>query len=283
MKRIALVLGLTLLLFTVGCGDDLIEILAPDDLAPPLGLVSITGDEEITVVWWCSNFDSDLLGYKVYLAEGVTADSPPEEIPAAFAPIDSMEVSAPSAGQLSLTVGGLTNGTTYSFLVVAASDEWNEVSQPSNIITDTPRPETAASSTLTARQVDSSTSGMEMSDFSVVDCNDLDGSYNTTTGGDIMCERFDPGAGMRLWLDGINGAELQDLGFMSDLDGADVAPADGYNPTGHSVEALLGHVYAVKTADNRYAKVQVVSLDVNVGTVTVNAAYQAQDGNPDYK
>jgi len=283
MKTLVCALGLVALFFVGGCGDDITEILAPDDLAPPLGLTSITGDGEITLAWWASNYDDDLLGYKVYMAEGAFTASPPLEIPVGFAATDSMDVDGPSSGERSIIIDGLTNGTTYSFLVVAAADKWNEISQPSNVIEDTPRPQTAVSVNLIAKQVDDTTAGMEISDFTVVDCTSLDGNYSTTTNGDVMCEKFDPGAGVRLWLDGINGAELQDLGFMGNLDGSDVAPADGYNSTGHSVEALLGHVYAVKTADNHFAKVRVVNLDVTAGTIALAAAFQTQTNNPDYK
>lgn len=282
MKTLVMILALIAALALAGCGDDITNILAPDDLTPPLGLNSITGDGDVTLVWWTSNFDSNLLGYKVYFAEGSLASDPVEGIPVGFTAIDSFEVVSPAAGQEFLTINGLTNGTTYSFLVVAAKDEWNNISHTSNVIAETPRPETAVAAVITSRQDDATTAGFELSDFTVVDCTDLV-DYTTTTGGDIMAEAFNPGAGHRLWLDGINGAEIQDIGFMSDWDNADVAPSGGYAEPGHSVEALFGHVYAVKTADDRYAKVQITGLDIEAETVTFKAAYQMQVGNPDYK
>jgi hypothetical protein len=283
MKHAIIISLVALLPLVMGCGDDITEILEPEDLAPPLGLYSITGDQEVTLAWWCSNFEDDLLGYKIYWREGGTAQDPQSTLPASFAAVDSFEVSAPSRGILSRTIAGLQNGTTYSFLVVAARDEWNEISVTSNIIVDAPRPETGVDATIEARQIDPSDAGYELSDFTVVDTSDLDGNYDTSTGGDIMAERFDPGAGSRLWLDGINGAVIQDIGYMQDWQDADVAPADGYVETGHSIEAILGHVYAIRTADNRYGKIQVTGLNVSGGTIDFKAAFQTQAGNPDYK
>jgi hypothetical protein len=283
MKKSTLMLAAFAMLTIAGCGDDVTNILEPDDLAPPLGLSSITGDEQVRLWWWCSNYDSNLLGYKIYMAETSAPGNPVQEIPAGFAAVDSLEVSAPSNTQRSIAITGLTNGTTYSFLVVAVKDEWNDISHTSNIVADTPRPETAAVARLHAKQVDEALAGFELSDFTIVDCTDLEGEYNTSTGGDIMAERFDPGAGNRLWLDGINGAQLQDIGYMGDWLDADVAPPDGYADTGHSVEALLGHVYAIRTADNHFAKIQVMGVNVADGYVEIKAAYQSQDGNTNYK
>ena len=48
MKTLLILLTLLAALALAGCGDDITEIIAPDDLAPPLGLTSITGDEAVT-------------------------------------------------------------------------------------------------------------------------------------------------------------------------------------------------------------------------------------------
>ncbi|MCI0494345.1 hypothetical protein L0Z72_05010 [candidate division KSB1 bacterium] len=87
-----------------------------------------------------------------------------------------------------------------------------------------------------------------------------------------------------MWLAGMNNGGLQDLGYMDNLDGADIAPASGYSQQGKSIAVLAGHVYAVKTGDNHFGKLIVT----NVGgapdyAVTFNAAYQSQSGNRNYK
>ncbi len=285
MKRLMVVLSTVLLFSAFGCGEDSLtpDVVEPDDLSPPLGLLSITGDGKVTLFWWCSNYGDDLDGYVIYKIEGSLGGDPGQDVPAGFTAVDSIEVAGPCSQQLSVDVDNLTNGTTYSFLVVAAKDDWDDVSHTSNIIEDTPRPEMTTTDRLYAKQVDAAQAGVEMDNFGVVDCTGLnDQTYDNALGGDAMCERFDIGAGTRMWLDGINGAEIQDIGYMADWDDADAAPADGYAATGHSVEAIMGHVYAIKTSDNNYAKIQVVDMNTDDGWIEVKAAYQPQVGNTEY-
>ncbi len=282
MKTIGSLILMLALLAIAGCDDDDTTVVEPGDLAPPLGLHSITGDEAVTLFWWCSNYDDDLVGFKVYSAEGELAGGSLQEVPAGFTLSDSLEVSAPCNSQVQMDVEGLTNGTTYTFLVVAAKGDWGDISHTSNLIEDTPRSESAVHTTLNAHQIDPTTAGYEVSTFERVDCSTLDQDYNTDSGlGDIMCERFDPGAGMRAWIDGINGAAVQDMGYMQDWDDADAAPTGGYASAGHSVEAILGHVYAIWTADDNYAKIQVTEIDEEGpdAWIRVKCAYQPQFGN----
>jgi hypothetical protein len=283
MKRFLPVLLFVAVLLS-GCSGDETTILNPEDLAPPLGLKSITGHQQVTLFWWCSNFE-DLDGYKVYSREGDHAGDPDDEIPVGFEVIDSVEVASPCGDQRSIVIAGLTNGTTYSFLVVAARDDWHEISNTSNIVADTPRPESAAEVRIYAKQVRPADGAIELSNFDVVDVTDLNtNDYSTADGeGDVMAERFNPGAGPRMWLDGINEGTIQDIGYMADWDDADKAPASGYAETGHSIEALMGHVYAVHTGENHYAKLQVTGIDVTEGWVEVKAAYQTAIGDIEYK
>jgi hypothetical protein len=290
MKNVLLVLGALAVLGFSGCNDDDVQVVEPSELVPPLGLYSITGDEQVILFWWCSNYGDDLVGFKIYQAEGAYSLEPREEVPAGFAVADSVVVDAPCGTLLQRTIGGLVNGTTYSFLVVAAKgDEWREISHTSNITGDTPRQESDAATeiVLYAKQENAEAAGFELSDFTVVDCSELDpGDYTTPLGlGDIMCEKFGivGGVGDRAWLDGINGAGVQCLGFMQDWNDADQAPLNGYADPGHSIEALMGHVYAIATGDGHYAKVQLLGIDDESAWVRIKAAYQPQWGNPEYK
>ncbi len=282
MRRLLLILGSVMMAALVGCGDDEVTTVEPEDLSPPLGLLSITGDGAVTLSWWCSNFEGELVGYVVYMYEGAMGGDPVQEVPVGFTAVDSVEWDGDCNGRVTRAIGGLTNGTTYSFLVVAAKDGWSDISHTSNIIEDTPRPETATTFTLYAKQVDATEAGFEMSPFGVVDCTGIDVNYDNAAGGDVMCERFNPGAGTRLWVDGINEAMIQDVGYLADWDDADMAPSAGYADTGHSVEALWGHVYAVKTPGNHYAKIQIMDMDVDAGWIEIKAAYQTQLDNRQY-
>jgi hypothetical protein len=286
MKTIFAVCGMLVMLFIGGCSEKE-EVVGPSELPPPLGLSSITGDEKVTLFWWCSNYEDDLNGYRIYYAEGEHEGDPVESIPEQFVQIDSIKVDAPCAGQHRVDIEELENGVTYSFLVVASMDDWSKTSHTSNIIEDTPRAESAGEDTIYAYQYDQTRAGFKLSDFSTVDCTGLDDNYDTPSGdGDIMCERFGLEAGMRAWIDGINKGEVQDIGFMSDWDDADEAPIDGYAESGHSIEVLMGHVYAVKTVrngDNYYAKIQVIDIDEDYNWIIFKAAYQPDPGNTQYK
>jgi hypothetical protein len=253
-------------------------------------LRSITGDREITLLWYTSNYESDLSGYEIYMVDSLySEDTAPAEIPSEFEKVSSHPKSSPCNTIQSRTISNLTNGTTHSFLVVAAKDNWGKISEPSNIINDTPRPETIASEydTIWASVLYKNKSGYELSDFSVTDMTDIHTSdYHTDDGeGDFICERinFEGGVGERLWLAGTNNGGVMDLGYMQDWDDADVAPQTGYAETGYSLTAIPGHVYAVKTGDNHYGKVQVLNRNVAAGWVSLKACYQTKAGERQYR
>ena len=289
MKKTAL-LFIFVFLFVMfqGCEDKITEVISPEKLSPPLGLKSITGDESVILFWYTSNYENDLEGYFIYQYQGAYSTATvPENVPGVFSKVDSIAVSSPSNQVKSRTISGLSNGTTYSFLVVAAKDDWTKISQPSNIIQDTPRSESAQYATIYGFTQDSTSAGYELSDFSVADLSNLNRSqYTTPSGiGDIICEKFAPRPGAdRIWLAGCNGGQIMDLGYMSDWNDADMAPADGYFPTGYSVQAIQGHVYAVKTGSpTHYGKIHVLDVSIPGAWVEFKACYQTDPGNRQYK
>jgi hypothetical protein len=82
----------------------------------------------------------------------------------------------------------------------------------------------------------------------------------------------------------MNGAGLQDLGYMENLDKADIAPDQGYSLEGKSIAVLLGHVFAVKTGSNKYGKIIVTAIGTSPDySITFNAAFQTLEGNRNYK
>jgi len=288
MKHLTLfLLILSALILIQGCEEKVTKVLNPEKHSPPLGLRSITGDGDVTLIWYTSNYEGNLDGYLVYKYVGVYSNLDPKEtIPSGFSVAETLKTPTGSSHtQVSKTVSGLSNGQDYSFLVVAARDNWTEISHTSNIIFDTPRPETAKYDTIYASSVNKAKSGYELSDFTVADMTDINVSnYSTTDGiGDFICEKFDPGAGYRLWIAGTNNGQLMDLGYMQDWDEADYAPASGYASTGYSLTCLIGHVYAIKTGDNHYAKIQITDMSVPSSWIKFKACYQTDAGNREYK
>lgn len=277
LSRILIVVGLAASLSTMGAGCDSDPTTSnPEDLAPPLGLTSVTGNSAVTLHWQASNYGEGREGFDVYQAGGTQASSPGESIPPAFGttPVATLTTSQ-SAGSFTLAVTGLTNGSTYSFLVVAIKDEGDKLSRPSNVVSDTPRRE---SSTLDL------TNGAGNVRFVNVG-SDPPSASSSSTGADVLCESFNAGAGDRPGMVGQNSARIQDLGFVSNWDEIDRAPAGtgSYPSASHSVEVLEGHVYAVFTGDNHYAKVWVTDLHGGDFGYSCRVAYQPQAGSNELK
>ena len=290
-------LGLLGLGALTGCDDEVFNTVSEDELAPPLGLQSITGNGEVTLLWYTSNFEDGFEGYIVFQRDGGVPSNTSAPLPAGFTEVDRIAVSGGTSGTVrSTVVTGLTNGDPYTFAVCAFRDDGNEVSYASNIVADAPRPD-ITSVTLTSASTGDVTgndqqAGFDFDDFSIdaVPTDLAASNYNSpgaTT--DIVHEAFDPGQvnnNIRSWIAGMNGdaeSGVQDLGFMADLDGSDVAPVDGYAGNGNSVLLSAGHVYAVKTGDSQYGKFIVTSITTGINpTVTFNAAFQTRPGDPNY-
>ncbi len=271
-----------------GCDDNTLNTVSEDKLSPPLGLRSITGDGQVTLIWFTSNFEDSFQGYIVFQATGDQSSGTSTDLPAGFTEVDRMELNS-SGSPRNVTISGLTNSTTYSFAVCAFRDGGNEISRTSNIVADTPRPD-INSVTLTSASTndvigDDSSAGFDFDGFEVEPVPPT--GYVNGLGTDIIHEAFDPSgtANIRSWVAGMNGAGVQDLGFMADLDGSDVAPSDGYAGQGESVLLTVGHVYAVRTATpaTRYGKFIITQITGSpTFTVTFNAAFQTKDGDRNY-
>jgi hypothetical protein len=282
-ERVLEAVVVCLLFFGVSGCDETTSILSPKDLNPPLGLSSVTGDGEVALAWYTSNFESDLDGYKVYVYVGaITNLSSRSSIPNGFAVADSTPVSGSSSGVQSIEVEGLVNGETYSFLVVAAKDDWTDLSHTSNIVVDTPRPE-VINVELKDENLGQGDCCLRFSSSAPY----VEVVGKTDPGAAIMFESFDAGLGKRSGLVGVQGrAQVQDLGYMANWDMADEAPTSGYPMSDFSVTAIPLHVYAVKTIGVNYAKIFVAGITGNPANnsdvATVWVAYQTDTNNPDY-
>ncbi len=298
MKRLSFFLLIaTIAFFACDKASTIYETLDKTKMSPPLGLRSVTQNGQVTLFWYTSNYEKNFGGYYIFRAEGdLTSQSADSALSSAFVKVDSLAINSANASNViysdkmqSAVIKGLTNGRTYSFAVVAYNrKDKKEISYPSNIVADTPRPDiqSVVLKSASTGQVagDDANAGFDFNTFKVVAVPPT--GYTSDNGADIINEAFDPSRGtdIRPWLSGMNGAGLQDLGYMSELDAADVAPERGYSDPGKSIAVLLGHVYAVKTGDNRYGKL----LITNIGgapdyAITFNAAFQTQTGNRNYK
>jgi hypothetical protein len=276
LRSVLSILGIALLV--IGCDDSTSppEQVSQEDLAPPLGLTSVTGDGQVTLTWQASNFNEDRQGFFVYVFEG-NLPGTPETIPTGFARDSTASVtSGVEGGIFTGPVDGLENGTTYSFLVVGYKDNGSKISRPSNIVIDTPRRESGTIDLVNGagnlRYVD-------------VDADPIVASVTGGTTADILCQSFNAGAGDRPGIVGQNNARIQDLGYVANWDQIDKAPLGGgsYPDATFSVQALPGHVYAIFTGTNHYAKLLVTQLHGGDLGYTCRIAYQPQVGSNELK
>lgn len=257
-----------------GC-EDTTTTVQPKEMAPPLGLTTITGDGKVTLSWQASNYGEDREGFDVYQANGDVAATAPDQIPASFGttPVATLATTQ-EAGDFSVIVNGLTNGVTYSFLVVATKDQGGKISRPSNIVSDTPRRE---STTITL------VNGGSSRYLDVA--GDPPTPSASSTNADVLCQSFNAGAGDRHGMVGVNSARVQDLGFVQTWDEVDQAPlgSGSYPDAAYSVQVLPGHVYAVFTGDNHYAKLWVSTVHSADFGYECRVAYQPLAGSNELK
>ncbi|HWN80664.1 MAG TPA: fibronectin type III domain-containing protein [Candidatus Udaeobacter sp.] len=282
-----------------GCDEDTLSTVDENELAPPLGLQSVTGNGQVSLFWYTSNFEDGFEGYIVFLREGGTSTNQSSTLPAGFTEVARLNISGSSNTIRNTVIQDLENGTQYTFAVCAFRNEGDEISLASNIVSDSPRPD-ITSVTLTSASTGDVTGNDQTAGFDFDTQPDIlevvsvptdlaASSYNSANGADIVHEAFDPGQAnnnIRSWIAGMNGdgdSGVQDLGFMADLNGADVAPVDGYAGNGNSVLLSAGHVYAVKTGENHYGKFIVTAITTGINpAVTFNAAIQTRPGDPNY-
>jgi hypothetical protein len=249
--------GLLVGLSLTGCEITKTVYESPPDTTPPAvprGVTSITGDREVTILWFESS-EPDLAGYGVYRSN--SADGAYTRI-------------AEVTGGGSFVDRNVTNGVTYYYAVDAFDDAGNESDLSPEDVFDTPRP-AGYDVLLYARASEPSLAGFDFSRGRRVAAGsadaDIEISYDVSNGA--------------LFVDAANvDVDIQDFGYTKDLDDLDWAPDNGWSKVGWC-ELIVGHSYAVWTADDHYAKFRVTSK--NGMSVLVDWAYQIAVANPELK
>jgi hypothetical protein len=236
------------LLGLAGCTHHSIDNEPP---AIPRGLRSITGDEEVLLVWY-QNTEPDLAGYRIY--RSTEAFGLYYEI-----------------GETNLDYFldfGLVNGATYYYAVTAFDYEGNESELSHEIVYDTPRPEGYGEQIFDYTEYPDF-AGWQFSAYSVVayDAPHCDFYYG-----------YDQNDHAYYFYIGHPAGLIQDFGYTSSLDEITYAPQEGWSLTG-KVEAIVGHTYIIHTWDNHYAKFRVTAIGTN--SVMFDWAYQIDPGNPE--
>ena len=235
-----------------GCHDRYKTVVVDpgcDPVGPPVGLYSITGDEEVILYWTPVNehLVDDFIVYRSSSPDGY------------FYEIGH------SHGDWFVD-DEVTNGRTYYYAVSAVDHCGYESELSYEIAYDTPRPEGFDEVLYDANGMDWRRSGWDFSSYRSV-------SWDATSA-DIFF----------LWADDLPflvaadlDTDIQDAGY-ADFDDVTWAPSRGWSPSG-TVEVIPGHVYVVWTRDNHFAKVRAREISGNY--MVFDWAYQIDTGNPE--
>jgi hypothetical protein len=219
--------------------------------AVPRGVRSITGDEEVLIVWY-HNTEPDLAGYRIY--RSLEASGYYYEI-----------------GETNLDYFldyGLQNGETYYYAITAFDGNGNESELSYELVFDTPRPE-----------------GYNERIYDYTEYPDYAGwnfsAYSCVPYDHPSCDfyyGYDSYSAAYYFFVGQPNGDIQDFGYTESLDDITYAPGEGWSSTG-VVEAISGHTYIFWTADNHYAKFRVTAFGPDY--VVFDWAYQVEPGNPE--
>jgi len=283
---IAALTALVILMMVTGCEETVtqIETVERSELNPPLGLRSITGDMQVTLRWYSSNYEEDFGGYLIYQATGDYEQLAPETMPSAFTVVETLLVVNDSPSTVH-TILGLDNGTAYSFALTATDDGITKESYPSNIVADTPRPFGTAQ-IYQQEAEDEHLAGFDFSEGIEVPYLDSDC--------DIFLDVYTIADNLHYSLTSPDQAsaalrttEIQDMGYTESFDDISISPAMGWDPD-FSVDVLSmeNHTFALKTEDNNYVKLRVLSTGSageNQSWVRFEYGYQTIPGEPNFK
>ena len=259
MKRAILILVILvgLVLIFVSC-EKKVYVVEPDNTPPssPKGVYSVTGDQTV-YIYWEGNDERDFSKYRIYWS--LDPDDPFEYLGSTR---DSEYVDQ-----------GLTNGTTYYYIITAVDFSGNE-SGNSALIYDTPRPE-----------------GFRYSLFDKAIYPRVAGIYFKAPQG-LLIVPWDSSA-CDIYLDKVSGTfylnttnksgvwnDIQDMGFTDTLDEITYAPNSGWSDLGY-VEVIPGHTYVIWTWDLHYAKLRVTNKYADY--ITFEWAYQTAPKNQELK
>lgn len=259
MKKALLILAILagLILIFISC-EKKVYVYEPDTTPPssPKGAYSVTGDRTI-YIYWEDNDERDFSKYRIYWSLDQHS---------AFTYLATTTIPE-------YVDQGLTNGTTYYYVITAVDFSGNE-SGNSTLIYDTPRPE-----------------GFSYSLFDKAVSPRVSGIYFKIPQG-LFIVPWDSSA-CDIYLDKVAGTfylnttnksgvwnDIQDMGFTDTLDEITYAPNSGWSDLGY-VEVIPGHTYVIWTWDLHYAKLRVTNKYADY--IAFEWAYQVAPENQELK
>jgi hypothetical protein len=258
-----------------GCGSD--STTGPGNAPPsPTDLTSTSLDGAVALTWSDNAFEADPGNFSSYIVYSSSYDLDQDRCGTSWS-IEGTTV-APE-----FIVGAMTNGVSRCFEVTATSPSGAE-SGASPSRNDTPRPD-ARNVVVFARQAQTAGSGFsfwrDLNGNSSVSANELglvldgnDASADFTVERDINGTLFltPARAGVTVALYGSVAVE--------DLTSIDIAPLDGFDPSG--LEALPGWGYVFEMPGTQFVQYGAVRVThVGQNFLILGWAYQTDPGNPE--
>jgi hypothetical protein len=249
MKYLLTLLALSTILLFQACDNNSSDPNR-DNTPPfmPVGITTISLNNSVEIQW-IENQESDIDGYNIYVSNSFRGH---------YSLIGTTR-------KASYVDAGAVNGRTYYYAVTAFDLSGNESELSRDVVYDTPRPE-GLSVALTDRFQAPVRAGYDFSEYSILnyDTNFTDFYFETTTTGVPY---------LVVWKD----SDIQDMGYTKTLDDISAAPEAGWAPK--DAAAIAGHTYVIRTFDNHFAKVRVISISQS--TLVFDWAYQTAAGNPE--
>jgi hypothetical protein len=262
-----------------GC-DSSNDTLIVDSGSPavPTGVYTITGDDQVEVIWNPVR-GNNVEGYGVYRSD-TTVDGAYHRLATVLGEESDYYVDRGAEPF------PLVNGRTYFYAVDAFNFQGQESELSYEDAFDTPRP-AGTGVVLWTMEEDPSRAGVDFS------------AYRTTPSGRVLDPVSFDHVDADIYIERTQGVlyakgrphggvwnDLQDLGYTDSMDEISWAPADGWSVSPIGVELIIGHTYVVWTWDEHFAKFRVTSMQVDSQTllptaIVIDWAYQVDGQNPE--
>lgn len=258
-----------------GCGDD-DDPAAPDELAPPTSLSVVNGNQTITVNWNASPDEGagDFKGYNIYRHTASIKDLP-------LSQLTQYRVASVEPGDDSYTLTNVPNGTRY-YIHVRSETDGGEISDASTEVQGAAREE--GTGIILEEFASDGDSGFDFSEGESVSLSqDNDQRFQKTDiylgtvvtddapSGELalknpkLLERYNTE-----WSTVVG--KVRRLGTNWDVNTTDT---DGANWLDQE-QVSSGFVYAVKTPDNHYGKIQILGISGTAPNRSITFKYAWQ-------
>lgn len=240
--------------------------VGPRDYEPPpipAGVSTITMDEAVLVTWNAIIMDpdyDDLAGFKIYRSLNNSIFD---------------RIGTVGADQTEFLDETVENGITYYYAVASFDDHGNESDLSIETVYDTPRPE---GQVILYTFTDPNYVGLSGFDFSLEERVAFD-----SPSCDFYLEFDDTPSVQSFFIWVPSGARIQDMGFTDSFDDITFAPETGWSAF-QDLEAIIGHTYVIRTANDHYAKVRVTEYAYDpTYNMHFDWGYQIDQGNRELK